>query len=828
MQQVDYDASAASNDGTPISFSVPTGIQAGNNYFFVLFAYADARRKMLNNVSPAGTAAAETQTYVTGAFTVYDYAPTPAPSPSPSTAAPSNVKAGPTMNPTYEPTPKPVEEIPCTATVESGIPDDKVWEWGQDVELKIKMCHWYSYSYGVVDVLLYGDEPNADPVDSLAQYQSVHDNTLTVKYTVPQCTDPDLVTGECKTTGLNFPDNGGVSGVETNVGSSDSFKLRIIEYGHGLDTGGWSSAGTWDRQDLEFKIRTKHIQAPTPEPTKAPSQDGTIDCFHTALFTKDGLKQVEMNKIRKFSTYGDGLTAPLAPGAEIVANIEYWPLDRYSSGSGTNRGGTYKKATAKEGQLAWSEDNDQGRFVYPYVDGPTANTDGGVVAGGILKNEKQNTVKATESYAGVCSKGDNTDGDGPGATPPTIAGCESDERCADTDAVCILAAYGAVCSDDMMAPCAMDTDCPAPATCVLKPTDRQGYLTEPEPMHTYWPFGYNRTTHQTVYGWCPLTAGSNDNCCCEVEGKVGYFKECEYMYPTGTKTFNGLFNVIDTCDKNDMTIMPIYRQNVTVAAKATKVTLRLCRGECHNDKNLGHVDDAGDRKKGDKESADAHGVVGGKVPLTLPDDLETADDYRILVHEESTGLTCRSDYFTIANAGEVPTPSPVRKAPPTPRPTEGATHAPTPAPTPSTITFVPEPQFWQKESTQTVEIRIGDVDQAYSYGFGAVVDLLLYEADGADPVGTLAVYAQVAGNKLSVDYPVPAGLAGTDFRLRAIEYTRGLDVYSKPFAIGDGAPTAKPTAKASTADTVVVEVSGVDVGGTLEKDKKYDLQVRFM
>ena len=141
---------------------------------------------------------------------------------------------------------------------------------------------------------------------------------------------------------------------------------------------------------------------------------------------------------------------------------------------------------------------------------------------------------------------------------------------------------------------------------------------------------------------------------------------------------------------------------------------------------------------------------------------------------------------------------------------------------------MPEPQFWQKESTQTVEIRIGDVDQAYPYGFGAVVDLLLYKADDADPAGTLAVYAQVAGNKLSVDYPVPAGLAGTDFRLRAIEYTRGLDVYSKPFAIGDGAPTAKPTGKrrrprvpAPTADTVVVEVSGVDVGGTLVKDTTY-------
>merc|ERR1719238_1666975 len=338
------------------------------------------------------------------------------------------------------------------------------------------MCHWYSYSYGVVDVLLYGDEPNKDPVDSLAQYQSVHDNTLTVKYTVPQCTDPDLVTGECKSSGLNFPDNDGVSGVVTSVGSSDSFKLRIIEYGHGLDTGGWSSAGTWPRQDLEFKIRTKHIQAPTPEPTKAPSQDGTIDCFHTALFT-DALKQVEMNKIRKFSTYGDGLTAPLAPGAEIFANIEYWPLDRYSSGRGTNRGGTYKKATAKEGQLRWSVCSDdmttacgvdedctatgatcvadplggRGRFVYPYVDGPIANTDGAPADG-------------------VLGAGSGTD-------------CKDDEDCtAVPGETCVPVAYGAVCSDDMTTACAVNNDCTAPATCVLKPTDRQGYLTEPEPM----------------------------------------------------------------------------------------------------------------------------------------------------------------------------------------------------------------------------------------------------------------------------------------------------------------------------------------------------------
>ena len=61
---------------------------------------------------------------------------------------------------------------------------------------------------------------------------------------------------------------------------------------------------------------------------------------------------------------------------------------------------------------------------------------------------------------------------------------------------------------------------------------------------------------------------------------------------------------------------------------------------------------------GGHPNAQRYGVVGGKVALTLPLDLETADDYRILVHEESTGLTCRSDYFTIANAGEVPTPQP--------------------------------------------------------------------------------------------------------------------------------------------------------------------------
>ena len=576
------------------------------------------------------------------------------------------------MNPTYEPTSQPQENIPCTATIESGIPEDKVWEWGQDVELRIKMCHWYSYSDTFVDVLLYGDVAGADPVDSLAQYHKIHADILTVNYTVPQCTDYDLVTGACKTTGLNFPLNAGAATGAATCGDQPCYKLRIIEYGHGLDTGGWSSAGTWDRDDLVVDIRTKHLQAPSPEPTKAPSQDGTIDCFHTALFAgTGGANQVEMNKIRKFSSYGAGTdlaTTPLAPGDSIFANVEYWPLDRYSSGRGTNRGGTYKKATAKEGQLRWSEDNDQGRFVYPYVDGPIANTDGALRGGG------EADPGPGDAYAGFCSSGTNFMG---------TTGCKVDYDCTTAGATCQLWTYGAVCSDDMTTACALDTDCTAPATCVLKPTGRDGYLTEPEPMHTYWPFGYNRTTHAWTYGYCP--AASDKKCFCETDTTgVSYFEDCDTLYPSSLTWMTTDAGKLT----GDMKMVPLTRQNVTVASKATKVTLRLCRGECLDDIDIAlkydvRVDANGPLAwgtdgaalapgengpyesttmnvvgSGGHPNAQRYGVVGGKVALTLPLDLETADDYRILVHEESTGLTCRSDYFTIANAGEVPTPQP--------------------------------------------------------------------------------------------------------------------------------------------------------------------------
>ena len=236
----------------------------------------------------------------------------------------------------------------------------------------------------------------------------------------------------------------------------------------------------------------------------------------------------------------------------------------------------------------------------------------------------------------------------------------------------------------MTTACALDTDCTAPATCVLKPTGRQGSLTEPEPMHTYWPFGYNRTTYAWTYGFCPQsTPSATAQCCCETDAtKVAYFEECATLYPTYLSWMTSF------CGTNDMKMVPLTRQNVTVASLATKVTLRLCRGECLDDIDIALKYDvrvdangplawgtdgaalaAGENGpyesttmnvvgSGGHPNAQRYGVVGGKVALTLPLDLETADDYRILVHEESTGLTCRSDYFTIANAGEVPTPQP--------------------------------------------------------------------------------------------------------------------------------------------------------------------------
>merc|ERR1719258_583997 len=276
-------------------------------------------------------------------------------------------------------------------------------------------------------------------------------------------------------------------------------------------------------------------------------------------------------------------------------------------------------------------------------------------------------------------------------------------------------------------------------------------------------------------------------------------------------------------------MVPIRRQNVTVAAKATKVTLASAAASATTTRTWGTSPTPATARRATRSRPKP--TASSARSSTTSRSTRTARSGTARTARRSrparTARTSRLRGPVRARGrsgarGATPTPratassaarSPSSSRPTSRRPTTtgssctrsrrasraGATTSPSPAPTPSTITFAPEPQFWQKGSTQTVEIRIGDVDQAYSYGFGAVVDLLLYKADDADPVGTLAVYAQVAGNKLSVDYPVPAGLTGTDFRLRAIEYTRGLDVYSKPFAIGDAAPVPAPTAKPSTA-----------------------------
>merc|ERR1719379_1674071 len=99
----------------------------------------------------------------------------------------------------------------------------------------------------------------------------------------------------------------------------------------------------------------------------------------------------------------------------------------------------------------------------------------------------------------------------------------------------------------------------------------------------------------------------DDKCFCETDpAGIAYFEDCDTLYPSSLS-----WMTTDAAKVNgDMKMVPLTRQNVTVASKATKVTLRLCRGECHNDKNLGHVADAGDRKKGDKKSADDHGFFG--------------------------------------------------------------------------------------------------------------------------------------------------------------------------------------------------------------------------
>ena len=97
----------------------------------------------------------------------------------------------------------------------------------------------------------------------------------------------------------------------------------------------------------------------------------------------------------------------------------------------------------------------------------------------------------------------------------------------------MLVVYGAVCSDDMTTACA-DTDCTAPATCVLKPTDRQGYLRGPEPMHTR--TGRSATTGrptQTFTGSAPPGRLLRPVLLRDRRAGVAYFEDCTTLYPSG-------------------------------------------------------------------------------------------------------------------------------------------------------------------------------------------------------------------------------------------------------------------------------------------------------
>ena len=273
--------------------------------------------------------------------------------------------------------------------------------------------------------------------------------------------------------------------------------------------------------EYEGRVEILHDGPPWgPRPSRRMADADVVDrqLFGPSFTGTNAANQVEMNMIRKYglapttrrscatrTTHGHGHARPngdgltrRAPGASIFANIEYWPLLRLGSGRGTARGdGTFRKGRAKEGALRWSDDNDQGRFVYPYADG--RDHDGPCAAAadpGAWRPTRENL-----STGGILGAGST-----PRSTPTAwMAGT-----------ACVLVVYGAS-SDDMTTACAEDNDCTAPATCVLKPTGRDRAPHGARAMHTYWPFGYNRTTYDWTYGYCPLPAGSTDQCCCETD-----------------------------------------------------------------------------------------------------------------------------------------------------------------------------------------------------------------------------------------------------------------------------------------------------------------------
>ncbi|KAH8058358.1 hypothetical protein JL722_6220 [Aureococcus anophagefferens] len=87
--------------------------------------------------------------------------------------------------------------------------------------------------------------------------------------------------------------------------------------------------------------------------------------------------------------------------------------------------------------------------------------------------------------------------------------------------------------------------------------------------------------------------------------------------------------------------------------------------------------------------------------------------------------------------------------------------------------------------------------RGYSYDFGyGLLDVLLYK--GSELYDVVVAYATMeTGDKYYVDYDVPAALEpGHDYKLRAIEYTRGYDEESVTFPVNDNLdyePSTSPT-----------------------------------
>jgi len=228
------------------------------------------------------------EVFYTEPFSVETYAPSPGPTKAPTTAP---VSAAPSAFPTtYAPTVAPLTPTATPTDCDAHFVDlDTTWSWTEEVKLELKMCEWYySYSYGVVDILLYDeDDKYMYPV---VQYEPLHDASFKTTYTVPKV------------------DSEG----NEMIGN---YYLRVVEYGKGVDS---------QTQTIEILggNTMKPTPRPTPSPSKAPVADKTINCFHVDVFEDGSNTALALGG-------KDELHGNLAPGASFDYDLSYygsvWP-----------------------------------------------------------------------------------------------------------------------------------------------------------------------------------------------------------------------------------------------------------------------------------------------------------------------------------------------------------------------------------------------------------------------------------------------------------------------------------------------------------------------